>query len=74
MNRKRLENFLGKEVEIVICEEDGILKGVLHKTGEEMYKDNPNLYIPKNYYFISPLNKFLFRTSHVLRIKEKKLY
>lgn len=43
------QNALGKNVEIVIF--DGtIIRGVLHKTGDEIFKNEPNYYIPKNYY------------------------
>lgn len=42
---------------------------------KEEFKNNPNLYIPKNYYFViypfsSRENSFLFRSSHIKKIQE----
>ena len=46
MKRSELEKYLGQKVEIKLFDGD-ILKGVLHKTGEEQFKDNLNLYLPQ---------------------------
>lgn len=64
MKRENLEKFLNKKVEIVLCTED-IVQGELHKTRDEQFKDNPNLYLPKNFYFCTEPQSYLFRTSHV---------
>ncbi len=72
INRKIVENHLGKRVKIklfngVICE------GELHKTGEERFRGNNNLYIPQNYYFTyNPHNNWIFRSSHIVSIKESE--
>ena len=71
MKRAELEKFLGKKVEVKLFDDD-VIQGVLHKTGEEMFKNNLNLYIPKNRYFLTNDNdeciSYLFRSSHVKKI------
>ncbi len=75
MTRTELEKYLGKNVKITLFDGD-IIKGVLHKTGEEKFKDEPNLYIPRNYYFCTarglqkPIACLLFRVSHIKSLKE----
>lgn len=69
MNRNYIETFLGKNVEIKLFDGE-VIKGELHKTREERYKNNPNLYIPKNYYFCENPHSCLFRSSHIRKIKE----
>lgn len=68
MNRSKFEKYLGKHVTIKLFD-DCVYEGVLHKTGEEIFKDTPNLYIPHNYYFVTTKDKkcisCLFRCSHV---------
>lgn len=64
MKRENLENFLNKKVEIALCTND-IIQGILHKTRDEQFKDNPNLYLPKNFYFCTEPQSYLFRISHV---------
>lgn len=71
MNRKYIETFLGKNVEIVLFDKD-VIKGEFHKSGEELFKNNPNLCIPKNYYFVINPQSCLFRSSHIRKIKEVK--
>lgn len=71
MNRKDFEKFLGKKVQIKIFN-GKIIKGELHKTGEEQFKNEPNLYIPRNLYFLINPQSFLFRVSHVRKIVEVK--
>lgn len=71
MTRKQLEQHLGKKVEITLFCGD-IIKGVLHKTGEECFKGEPNLYIPKNRYFCTNNNSnvsCVFRCSHVVKLR-----
>lgn len=73
MKRSSLEEYLGKKVKVRIFDGD-IYEGVLHKTGEKEYKHEPNLYIPRNYYFLTnesgKLTCALFKCSHVKKIKE----
>lgn len=67
MIRANLEKYLGKKVQLTI--EDDILSGWLHATSE--YPQNPNLYLKKNYYFVSEEResgiptRYIFRCSHV---------
>lgn len=73
MKRSELEKFIGKNVEIQVLN-NYIFKGVLHKTGEEMFKNNPTLYFSHKYYFVTDeygkCASFLFRTSHVNKLSE----
>lgn len=73
INREIVESYLGQKVEIKLPYGDVVI-GVMHKTGEELYKNNPNLYMPKNYYFVEfPYIKehsWLFRSSHIRSIKK----
>ena len=73
MKRADFEKYLGKKVEIQILGDDDIYEGILHKTGEEIYKNNANLYVPNNLYFVAQENGvcvgYLFRVSHVSKIK-----
>ena len=70
MTRKVVETFLGKRVEIELDRHIIIIRGIFHKTGEEQFKNNPNLYIPKNYYFCEEEDWLIFRSSHIRKIKE----
>lgn len=78
INREIVESYLGQKVEIKLFDGE-VIVGELHKTGEEAYKNNPNLYIPKKYYFVE--NKLLkdnfgywhsciFRSSHIRKIQK----
>nr|DAM57632.1 MAG TPA: Lsm2-8 spliceosome U6 Prp24-8 spliceosome U6 Prp24, SPLICING [Caudoviricetes sp.] len=73
MKRSELEKYLGQKVEIKLFDGD-ILKGVLHKTGEEQFKDNLNLYLPQKRYFmtddVGSCVSCMFRSSHVVLIRE----
>ena len=75
MKRSDLEQYLGKFVEIKIFNGD-IVKGYLQKTGDEKFKNDLNLYLPKNLYFVTATRdsivciSWLFRTSYVKSIKE----
>ena len=65
--RNELEKYLGKHVEIILFDRT-LIKGILHKTGQEEFKNDPNLYIPQNRYFCveeESIVKTLFRVSHV---------
>ncbi len=72
MTREQLEKYLNEKVKIQLHDGDNI-EGYLRKTGECDFKNNPNLYIPKNYYFLTDggLNSVscLFRVSHVVKIQ-----
>lgn len=70
INREKVEKYLGKKVEITLLD-NKIVIGELHKTGEEKYKWNNNLYFPRNYYFveINSNYSYIFRVSHIKKIK-----
>ena len=68
MKRSELEKYLGKTVEIIMFDDEKIM-GELNKTGEPQFKDNANLYYPHNYYFLINPQSFLFKCSHVKRVK-----
>ena len=71
MKRSELEKYINKKVKIILFDKTEIL-GTLHKTGEEKFKDNPNLYIPRNYYFCTEPQSCLFRSSHIIKLEEIK--
>lgn len=72
MTREHLEKHLNKKVKVQLFNGD-IFEGYLRKTGEDDFKSNANLYIPKNRYFLTDgtLNciSCLFRLSHVVKIQ-----
>lgn len=71
MTRAELVKYLGKNVEITLFDGD-VAVGQLHKTGEDIFKNEPNLYIPKNHYFcISDTGNTscIFMASHIKKIK-----
>lgn len=73
MNRKQLESNIGKNVKIRLFDGE-IIEGYLRKTGEEDFKGNPNLYIPKNLYFLTDsisneCRTCLFKVSHIRSLK-----
>jgi len=73
MNRKQLEENIGRNVKIRLFDGETI-EGYLRKTGEESYRNNPNLYIPKNLYFLTDgisneCRTCLFRVSHIRSLK-----
>lgn len=68
MKRSELEQYLGKTVTITLFDNE-VITGELHKTGEEKFKFDPNLYIPKKCYFLLP-RSCLFKCSHVKKLKE----
>lgn len=70
MTRAKLEKYIGKRVEAALFDGD-VVKGILHRTGEEIFKNDLNLYIPKNYYVCTNDTNYcscLFRVSHIKRI------
>lgn len=76
MNRNDLEKNLGKQVQIKLFD-DTVITGYLRKTGEEAFKNNPNLYLPKNLYFLTKsmysqvCETCLFRVSHIKSLRKK---
>lgn len=71
MKREELERYIGKPIKARIFNGDE-MQGILHKTGEERYKNDYSLYLPKNWYFLEPERKYLFRCSHVRKAEEIK--
>lgn len=69
MKREELEKYIGKNVQIILFDKE-IIKGELHKTREERFKNNPDLYFPDKRYFLINPQSCLFRCSHVTKIKE----
>lgn len=69
MKRSDLEQHLGKTVTIALFDNE-VIAGELHKTGEEIFRNNPNLYIPRKWYFLINPQSCLFRSSHVKKLKE----
>ncbi len=67
MKREDLEKCIGQKVRVTLFD-DEIIEGELHKTGEERFKNDPNLYIPQKLYFCTGPQSCLFRCSHVIRI------
>ena len=69
MKRTELEQYMGKVVTITLFDND-VITGELHKSGEEMFKNDPNLYLPQKRYFLINPQSCLFRVSHIKRLKE----
>ena len=75
MKRSELEKHMGKTVTVTLFDNE-VVTGELHKTGEEKFKNDPNLYLPQNLYFLTDwqkslyLQSCLFRCSHVKKLKE----
>ncbi len=70
MKRSDLEKHLGKKVTITLFDND-VITGELHKTGEEQFKNDANLYLPQKRYFLTSPQSCLFRSSHVKKLKER---
>lgn len=76
MNRNELEKYLGKQVQIKLFD-DRVITGYLRKSGEEAFKNNPNLYLPQKYYFLTKnmqstvSETVLFRVSHIKSLRTK---
>lgn len=73
MNRTELEKHLGEYVDIKIFD-GSVYRGTLRKTGTEEVKNDPNLYLKSNYYFLAHkgtyiTNSCLFRVSHIRKTK-----
>ena len=71
MTRAKLERYLGKRVEVTLFDGE-VIRGFLHRTGEELFKNDLNLYLPKNYYVCTNDTNYsscLFRVSHIKKLK-----
>lgn len=73
MTKTELEKYLGEKVKITLFDGD-IITGILHKTGESCFEDNPNLYIPRGYYVCvndtyAGSHSCLFKISHIKNFK-----
>lgn len=70
MKRTDFEKYLGESVEVKLFDGE-IIRGCLRKTGDEIFKNNANLYIPVNYYFVTESEQSkvciscTFKVSHV---------
>ena len=67
-----LEENLGRRIKVRLF--DGAeYEGYLRKSGDERYRNDPNLYLPKNYYFLTDdygvCKTCLFRVSHIQNYK-----
>lgn len=69
MKREELEKYIGKKVQLTLFDKE-IVEGELHKTREEQFRNDPNLYLPDKRYFLINPQSCLFRCSHVNKIKE----
>ena len=69
MKRRDLEQYLGKTVTITLFDNE-VITGELHKSGEEIFRNNANLYIPRKWYFLINPQSCLFRCSHIKKLKE----
>lgn len=72
MRREKLEQMLGEKVEVTLFN-DATYTGILRKTRDKMFRNNPNLFIPWKYYFLTNETNqcvsCLLRTSHVRSCK-----
>ena len=72
MTREQVEKYLNKKVKVQLFDND-VIEGYLRKTGDDDFKNNPNLYLPRNYYFMvndePDCVSYLFRSSHVKKIQ-----
>lgn len=69
MTRNQLEQNLGRIVRIRLFDGE-VIEGRLRKTGEKDFENDPNLYIPKNLYFLTDsetniCRTCLFKVSHI---------
>lgn len=73
MTREQLEKYLHKKVKVQLFNGDTI-EGYLRKTGEDKFKNNSNLFIPKKYYFLTDKNlnciSSLFKVSYIQKIEK----
>lgn len=72
MKRDTVEKYLKKKVRVKLFDGEEI-EGYLRKTGEDDFKNDPNLYIPKNRYCLVDkdlkcVSCVIFRSSHIKSI------
>lgn len=73
MKRAELEKHLKQRVMVTLFDGSSYA-GWLQKTGDELFQNNPNLSLVKNYYVLTPCEdategcSCLFRCSHVKRV------
>lgn len=71
MTRVELEKHLYKNVKITLFDGE-VIVGELHKTGDGHIKDDPNLTVPKNYYYCDSGTKdisCIFKVFHIKKLK-----
>lgn len=70
MKKSKVDEFLGKKVEVTIF--DGkTYTGILKKTGtEDLMKVRSELYYLKDRYFVEDNPLYIFRSSHIKKLKE----
>ena len=72
MKSDKLEPMLGKKVEVILFD-DTTYTGILRKTRDKMFRNNPSLFYPWKYYFLTDETNqcisCLFRISHVQKCK-----
>lgn len=72
MKRDELEKYLGQKVNIVLFD-NYTLNGILHKTKDDLFIHDPNIYFLRNYYLLTDdyykCISCLFRCSHVKKVK-----
>lgn len=72
MTRSQLEENLRRNVKIRLFDGE-VIEGRLRKTGEDDFKNDPNLYILQNMYFLTDESNTcrtcLFKVSHIQNFK-----
>ena len=78
MKVDKLNTYLGKKVKIKLFDGD-VIEGELHKTDEEIFKNNLNIYLAgKNKYIlikksdITNHHSCIFRASHIRKLEVKQ--
>nr|WP_308742086.1 hypothetical protein [uncultured Anaerocolumna sp.] len=70
MKRTDFEKYIGEFVEVELFDGE-IIRGCLRKSQDEMFRNDANLYLPKNFYFVTESKNSktciscLFKSSHV---------
>lgn len=71
MKRSELNNFINRFVAVKLFDSSTYI-GYLHQTGSEEFKDDPNLYLPKNRYVLlddtNAICSCVFCASHVKKL------
>lgn len=73
MKKSEFEKHLGKNVIITLFDND-VIEGILHKTEEKIFDNEPNIHLkPKCYVLLNQNtgeNSCIFRSSHVKKLTE----